>query len=821
MREITGKERNTMNKRKRNFSIRLATAAVCTAAIMVSGAQAAFADVPNSAYYKSAVDWAVSKGVTAGKDTNHFDPSGICTRAQTVTFMWRAAGSPTASGTNPFTDVQSTDYYYNAVLWAVQNNITSGISATQFAPNKPISRAQVACFLYKQAGSPMVPGYDKFSDVPYGRYYTEAVRWAEQKDITTGTSKELFSPDKSCTRAQIVTFLKRYEERPSDGKVLAGTELDNLKATIINGFENVEKEIDLSAFRVDRKQLQEILDSIYDKKADNNKYYIGNAYITYAKDYTPSGVSVWYKYSDEEVRKKREADTNYNNIIQSIVKDNVKSGMSDFEKAKALHDYLILNCAYDYDNYLNNTIPDESYSGYGALVKHTAVCSGYASAYASLLKAAGIPAYWVSGKVTSGGHAWNIIQIDGEWYHVDTTWDDPVPDVKGRLCYTYFLRSDKYMRSHEHTSWDSNIKCTSTKYDSYDPIAEAQEEQRRKEEEERRKQQEEQQRQEELKQQEEQKQQEEAKKQEELKKQQEAEQKQQEQNKQEQEREQTIRNIQAEIKKQLDARAYPDAESLKNAADISYDDVNFYVYLPDDYELHQLVLEACRTFDMSAYEPAITWNGTESPNQTADKLWHVKFWRHDIWDELKRREGDQQAETDRQVESVIQELQQAIIDGTEHGNRAKFTYDCSGYSYEVILAACKKMQAKDYSFSIYTSSDYSLSQRGTTVEIYSKRWEDNEIARWIPIFEEGVRNHETRITVPIPDEYFESGSTPNYIVWASWEVFREGYTVDNMTAGTDYTKTDSHFNYNPQSNKTESYCVTVSYADSQAVSVDE
>ena len=89
------------------------------------------------------------------------------------------------------------------------------------------------------------------------------------------------------------------------------------------------------------------------------------------------------------------------------------------------------------------------------------------------------------------------------------------------------------------------------------------------------------------------------------------------------------------------------------------------------------------------------------------------------------------------------------------------------------------------------------------------------------MFEEGVRNHETRITVPIPDEYFESGSTPNYIVWASWEVFREGYTVDGMTAGTDYTNTDSHFNYNPQSNKTESYCVTVSYADSQAVSVDE
>ena len=120
MREITEKERNTMNKRNKKSSIRLAAVAVCTAAVMVSGAQAAFADVPNSAYYKSAVDWAVSKGITSGTDANHFDPSGICTRAQTVTFMWRAAGSPKVSANNPFTDVKSTDYYYNAVLWAYQ-----------------------------------------------------------------------------------------------------------------------------------------------------------------------------------------------------------------------------------------------------------------------------------------------------------------------------------------------------------------------------------------------------------------------------------------------------------------------------------------------------------------------------------------------------------------------------------------------------------------------------------------------------------------------------------------------------------------------------
>lgn len=810
-----------MKKRKKNSGIRLAAAAIGAAAVMAGGAQAAFADVPNSAYYKSAVDWAVSRGITAGTDSNHFDPNSICTRAQTVTFMWRAAGSPKVSGTNPFTDVQSTDYYYNAVLWALQNNITSGISATQFAPNKPVSRAEMACFLYKQAGNPKLAGYFVFSDVSKQSYYYNAVHWARQKKITSGTADNCFSPGESCTRAQIVTFLKRYEERPADAKVLSGTELDNFKAAVINAFENVETKIDVSAFRIDSKQFREVLDSLYDRRSEQNKYYISSISTATDTDGTPTEIQVHYQYSAAEIKDRREKETKFNSLVKEIVKNNVTAGMSDFEKARALHDYLILNCEYDYENYQKGTVPNASYTANGALVNHTAVCAGYARAYQALLTEAGISSYYVSGQTTTGAHAWNIIQIDGEWYHVDTTWDDPVPDVKGRLCYTYFLRSDRYMRSHEHISWTSSIECTSTKYDTYDPIAEAQKEQRRKEEEERRRQQEEQQRQDELKRQEEQKQQDEAKKQEELTKQQEAEKKQQEQDNRDREREQTIQSIQAEMKKQLDARKYPDAESLKNTADISYDDVTYCVYLPDNYEIHQLVYEAYRTFDLSAYAPAITSNGIDGPGQTADKRWHMNFRRHDIWDELKRRENEQQMDTDRQIACVIQELQQAIIDGTEHGNRAKFTYDCPEYSYEIIAAARKKMQTSDYSFSGYTSSDYSLTQRGTTVEIYSKRWEQNEIARWIPVFKEGVRNHETNITVPVPDQYFETGNTPNYIVWASWEVFRDGCTVDGMTAGTDYTETGSHFNYNPQSNRTESYCVTVSYADNQAASADE
>ena len=172
--------------------------------------EAEFDDVSPDAYYYNAVCWALAQEITDGTSAWTFSPDASCTRAQMVTFLWRAAGCPEAENTdNPFFDVASRDYYYDAVLWAVEEGVTGGTAPDTFSPNAPCTRAQAVTFLYRAAGSPDTGSGVWFSDVPSSAYYADAVLWAALEGITTGTSRETFSPDTVCTRAQIVTFLYR------------------------------------------------------------------------------------------------------------------------------------------------------------------------------------------------------------------------------------------------------------------------------------------------------------------------------------------------------------------------------------------------------------------------------------------------------------------------------------------------------------------------------------------------------------------------------------------------------------------------------------
>ena len=172
-----------------------------------------FVDVATGSYYEDAVDWAVENGITKGTDDTHFSPDGICTRAQAVTFLWRTAGSP-ASKTSamPFTDVPVGSYYYDAVLWAVENGITKGTSETRFSPDDTCTRAQIVAFLWRSEKSPAAGSRNPFADVKSTAYYADAVLWAVKADITKGTTSTTFSPDADCTRAQIVTFLWRCKK---------------------------------------------------------------------------------------------------------------------------------------------------------------------------------------------------------------------------------------------------------------------------------------------------------------------------------------------------------------------------------------------------------------------------------------------------------------------------------------------------------------------------------------------------------------------------------------------------------------------------------
>ena len=173
-----------------------------------------FVDVATGSYYEDAVDWAVENGITQGTDDAHFSPDGICTRAQAVTFLWRAAGSPAPTSTAmTFTDVPAGSFYYDAVLWAIENGVTKGTSTTTFSPNDTCDRGQIVTFLYRAMKSPEANATNPFQDVAADAYYADAVLWAVEKGVTTGTSATTFSPNDDCTRAQIVTFLYRSLEK--------------------------------------------------------------------------------------------------------------------------------------------------------------------------------------------------------------------------------------------------------------------------------------------------------------------------------------------------------------------------------------------------------------------------------------------------------------------------------------------------------------------------------------------------------------------------------------------------------------------------------
>lgn len=169
-----------------------------------------FTDVKSNQFYYNAVLWAVQKNVTTGTSATTFSPNDPCTRGQIVTFLWRAAGSPEPTlSVNPFSDVKSNQYYYKAILWAVENGITTGTGNGTFSPNAPCTRGQVVTFLWRAKGKPATSGTNAFSDVKAGAYYYDAVRWAVMNNITNGMSATTFAPDATCSRGQIVTFLYR------------------------------------------------------------------------------------------------------------------------------------------------------------------------------------------------------------------------------------------------------------------------------------------------------------------------------------------------------------------------------------------------------------------------------------------------------------------------------------------------------------------------------------------------------------------------------------------------------------------------------------
>ncbi|MBQ6946594.1 MAG: family 78 glycoside hydrolase catalytic domain, partial [Clostridia bacterium] len=207
---VVVKEATTSAKGLKEKYCTVCGAKVDSASIPKKAPAVSFTDVKKSDFFYTPVQWAVANGVTSGTSKTTFSPSDACTRAQAVTFLWRAAGSPAPkSSKNPFTDVKKSDYFYKAVLWAVENDITAGTSKTAFSPEESCTRGQIVSFLWRAQGSEKVSATNPFTDVKKKDYYYYAVLWAVKNNVTAGATKTTFAPNDVCTRGQIVTFLYR------------------------------------------------------------------------------------------------------------------------------------------------------------------------------------------------------------------------------------------------------------------------------------------------------------------------------------------------------------------------------------------------------------------------------------------------------------------------------------------------------------------------------------------------------------------------------------------------------------------------------------
>ena len=760
------------------FSLILSTSMLASL-LPVSALAAGFTDVPQGTYYEDAVDWAVENDITSGTSGTEFSPDETCTRAQAVTFLWRANGQPDAAGNTPFTDVATSSYYNDAVQWAVANGITSGTSPNTFEPDAPVTRAQVMTFLYRNADSPSTRDSASFADVPTDAYYRDAVRWAVTQGITAGTSATAFSPDESCTRAQIVTFLYRSSDDAPDVPVieipeepvlpeepvqpeqeltdeeiqqmLGEPDIEGATAAIINGLRSMEKRINLGAYNISTTDAIDLTAEISDFRGDN-PYYIFSIWATLDDDNTI--LVVGYQYTPEELAEKLEKEAEEQAVVDAAIASCVTNGMSDYEIAKALHDYLATHNEYDMRLYSGN-LPALSRTSYGALVNRTSVCSGYALAYQHLMEDAGIPCEYVTGMTTRGSHAWNIVQIGGEWYHVDVTWDDPIPNREGYVRYDYFLKSDSAI-SRDHVSWEASRACTSTKYDNTTILSPEDEQEAI------------------------------------------------EQAEEEAKKEAIISELLALCYDQVDRLPYRTQEELQSAENISYDDTTNYIYIPADQYDYETACEAERRLVIEWMTTHPEFGISDFSREPVDGYWRIKIIRQDVYDEIDRRNAQAQADLEAQAAEVELLLQQAI----QNAQMQHYEYQVTGYTDEEIKLACSDMNQSGYTFDGYTSADYRLRvQSGGRVIIVNRKWAEQEIERQAEIIRSAIRSGQTEVRLDGQQADSEI-SEYYYPSLAADRVGKDGYFFDGLTAGEDYTL-ETHINK-------EQYVVRITYLNDAA-----
>ena len=468
--------------------------ALCMAlSLLPFGAAAAgFQDVKSSDYFFDAVQWAVGHDpqITKGTSDTAFSPNNPCKRCEVVTFLWRAFGADKATGDNPFTDVKDTDYFHDAVLWAVANGITAGTSATRFSPNDPCTREQVATFLWRAAGKPdSTLQVSPFADVLDKEFYSfTPILWAYQNGVTKGTRDNAFSPASTCTRAQIVTFLHRALSEP-------------LKPA---------KPLERFTFqpKVASKYLSEVFGETMVETWFNlvDAILAGKTEFACPDDHTFKWVTgqfpdkclpplhghIWAVDPDHPVKngvarfmydvpytELMAQIAEFSKMVEGILNETMKPENTDFEKALLLYRYFDTHYVYDWDAFEDNEQGKAYYlSSYRMLTEKKGICQEISVAYSYLLMQAGVEATTVSGQ----NHQWSYIRLRGHDYHIDPTW---VLSNHDNLA--YFLMTDEqrfdadgggyskdrftyvsnYAQDHPHPDYAANDETFAELWDGY------------------------------------------------------------------------------------------------------------------------------------------------------------------------------------------------------------------------------------------------------------------------------------------------------------------------------------------------------------------
>ena len=663
-----------------------------------------------------------------------------------------AAGAPAPkTASSSFSDVTDKNaYYYDAVLWAVENGLTQGVGGGRFNLTGTLAYDQIFTLLCHFAGE----------EASGSNWSDTAVSWAKTSGLTSGLS---FTAKGACPRSDVVYCLfkqlgdgentsgqtqeeQKSEEtkQPEKQEVPEGVPVglsneEGARAAILNGLLEHHYSLDVEPYHLSAAEVESLAREVTDIDGEN-------PFGVY--DIVPGDKVLVILYWTEELKESAIAS---GQIIteeiraeaQRVVAQVVTDGMSSYDIAKALHDYLVLNCAYDMRLYSGN-MPQTSYTAQGALMDHTAVCSGYAKAYELLMEIAGIPCEYVSGYAT-GGHAWNLVEIDGEWYHVDTTWDDPIPNREGYVRYDYFLKSDSYMRQHQHTSWSADRACTSTKYDNTDlPDS--------------------------------------------FEQQQEQQQQEQQQQEQQAQRQELLNNVLNFCRDAIDKRPYLTQAELQAAALADLEAVQTFEIPLDGtsytYKDVNDVLNELETALATDY-PDLKLTGTISTRNT------IAFRRLDVEQELQRRQALQEDAYEAQKNAEVQALR-AFLEETIMNMDSKSMELTVPYSDQVISQACDEMCTVGYSFGGYTfhmpwsESDYIISFnkfRGV-VSITNNKWADGETAKYAAIIEAAIDSGASQVELS-PGDY-ENGTA--YASAAYRLVGTDGYrTSGGSVAGEDYT----------------------------------